>query len=295
MSISLQMNHESPSLRGKRRDECLSRGYRTRRVGAPLSSAGGPPSTRSKRIAAASSSFSAWIVAIATTPGPGPMVIFMVPARFSTTKRDSSVAGSSALIVRVTSARAVDSVAGTAASRTGSSRADRRIGTSTCRPGDTPGRRRWFPGRSAPTGPLSGPDRLGPGDVVPERGIRAGAPDAQGGDRLIAGGGVEGTDLEDLATRPIQNRRQVLDQVVEALLAGAAAEEDGGGAARLRAGRMQQRGQAPADQRVVAVPVVGADVGAPERVEPGRLGPEPKHLVVVVLQHDAPPGTRRAH
>src|SRR5882724_8006374 len=245
MSISLQMNHESPSLRGKRRDECLSRGYRTRRVGAPLSSAGGPPSTRSKRIAAASSSFSAWIVAIATTPGPGPMVIFIAPARFSTTKRDSSVAGSSALIVRVTSARAVD--------------------------------------------------RLGPGDVVPERGVGAGAPGAQGGDRLVAGGGVEGADLEDLAARPIQNRRQVLDQVVEALLPGAAAEEDGGGAARLRAGRMQQRGQAPADQRVVAVPVVGADVGAPERVEPGRLGPEPKHLVVVVLQHDAPPGTRRAH
>ena len=58
---------------------------------------------------------------------------------------------------------------------------------------------------------------------------------------------------------------------------------------------MEQLDQPPPDIRIVAVPLVAADVGAPQVVEPGRLGPQAQHVVVVVLEHDAAADPDRSH
>ncbi len=47
---------------------------------------------------------------------------------------------------------------------------------------------------------------------------------------------------------------------------------------------MQEAGQAAADVRVAARPLVRSEVGPPERGESRRLRPQAHHLVVVVLQ-----------
>ncbi len=60
-----------------------------------------------------------------------------------------------------------------------------------------------------------------------------------------------------------------------------------GTAQRLRAGRLTSR---RADGRVVYEPVVASDVGVPDRCESRGLGPEAKDVVVIIGQHDPPPG-----
>jgi len=51
---------------------------------------------------------------------------------------------------------------------------------------------------------------------------------------------------------------------------------------------MKKCDEAAADVRIVSDPVVRPDVGIPEIVDAGTLGPKAQHVVVVVRENDAP-------
>src|SRR5262245_11683598 len=99
--------------------------------------------------------------------------------------------------------------------------------------------------------PSIGPDTLGPVDTIPERGVRATAPVAEGVEGGAEGIGVELADGEDRPAGAFEDPGEVLDERGQARVPRATAEEEPGASHGRRAGLAEQRDEATADVGVI--------------------------------------------
>src|SRR5262249_43457822 len=132
-----------------------------------------------------------------------------------------------------------------------------------------------------------------PGNGVPEGGVGAAAPDAEGGDALVEHLPVEQSLGQDGFPGPVQDLDEVRHVATKRRVARTAPEEQPGVADWLGPRCVQQFDQASADERIVAEAVVGTNVSVPDWAQPGRLRPKTQQVVIVVGQDDAATGPDR--
>jgi hypothetical protein len=98
---------------------------------------------------------------------------------------------------------------------------------------------------------------------------------------------------DDLLPGSVHDADEVLDHRLEVGAARAAPEVQTAVAPGAGARPVQQVHQMASDERVLALALVRQVIGAPQIEQAGRLGPQAKDHVVVVLEDDAPAGPDR--